>query len=230
MGLMEFYKPLIVMIVLQFTYAAVSILTRASLLEGMNPRVFVFYRQAIATVVIAPIAYFSRYLNFSKIVRKIATKFLCVFWSFILVLINEKNVKYYVLLWVTYKNIASIISLYYDESTISSSYDTCIPINPNWYILINIQNITLCSGFNLCFCITEAKRQDVVLDGKAFRWSSWQLWLGKPRFLTLFTFNFTYNMKWLPEVIRLTYIKQGNKRIFVSLNSLCLIIYIMLSS
>ncbi|KAD6794955.1 hypothetical protein E3N88_05851 [Mikania micrantha] len=60
MGLIEFYKPVIVMVVMQFTYAAVSILTRASLLEGMNPRVFVFYRQAIATLVIAPIAYFSR--------------------------------------------------------------------------------------------------------------------------------------------------------------------------
>ncbi|KAK9078861.1 hypothetical protein SSX86_002919 [Deinandra increscens subsp. villosa] len=60
MGLIEFYKPVIVMVVLQFTYAAVSILTRASLLEGINPRVFVFYRQAIATVIIAPIAYISR--------------------------------------------------------------------------------------------------------------------------------------------------------------------------
>ncbi|KAI3775332.1 hypothetical protein L1987_49904 [Smallanthus sonchifolius] len=56
----EYYKPLIVMIVMQFTYAANSILTRAALLEGMNPRVFVFYRQAIATLVVAPIAYFSR--------------------------------------------------------------------------------------------------------------------------------------------------------------------------
>ncbi|KAI3803116.1 hypothetical protein L1987_31265 [Smallanthus sonchifolius] len=60
MGQIEYYKPLIVMIVMQFTYAANSILTRAALLEGMNPRVFVFYRQAIATLVVAPIAYFSR--------------------------------------------------------------------------------------------------------------------------------------------------------------------------
>nr|XP_043626444.1 WAT1-related protein At4g30420-like isoform X2 [Erigeron canadensis] len=57
---LEYYKPLIVMLVLQFTYGAVSISTRASLLEGMNPRVFVVYRQAIATLVISPIAYFSR--------------------------------------------------------------------------------------------------------------------------------------------------------------------------
>lgn len=60
MGWLEFYKPLMVMVVLQFTYGAVSISTRASLLEGMNPRIFVVYRQAIAALVIAPIAYFSR--------------------------------------------------------------------------------------------------------------------------------------------------------------------------
>lgn len=62
MGWLEFYKPLMVMVVLQFTYGAVSISTRASLLEGMNPRIFVVYRQAIAALVIAPIAYFSRYI------------------------------------------------------------------------------------------------------------------------------------------------------------------------
>ncbi|KAJ9557824.1 hypothetical protein OSB04_012438, partial [Centaurea solstitialis] len=56
----EHNKPLMVMLVLQFTYGAVSISTRASLLEGMNPRVFVVYRQAIATLAIAPVSYFSR--------------------------------------------------------------------------------------------------------------------------------------------------------------------------
>ncbi|KVI00856.1 Drug/metabolite transporter [Cynara cardunculus var. scolymus] len=60
MGWFEHNKPLMAMLVLQFTYGAVSISTRASLLEGMNPRVFVVYRQAIATLAIAPISYFSR--------------------------------------------------------------------------------------------------------------------------------------------------------------------------
>lgn len=62
MGWVELYKPLLVMVVLQFTYGAVSVSTRASLLEGMNPRVFVVYRQAIATLVISPVAYFSTYI------------------------------------------------------------------------------------------------------------------------------------------------------------------------
>lgn len=63
-GLNE-YKPAIAMFLLQFTYAGVSLSTRTALLHGMSPRVFVFYRQAIATLVIAPLAYFSRYIFLS---------------------------------------------------------------------------------------------------------------------------------------------------------------------
>ncbi|XP_076908952.1 WAT1-related protein At4g30420-like [Bidens hawaiensis] len=60
MGHIGFYKPVIVMIVLQFASAALYIANRASLLEGINPKVFVFYRQAVATLVLAPAAYFTR--------------------------------------------------------------------------------------------------------------------------------------------------------------------------
>ena len=60
MGAFEVYKPAIAMVGLQFGYAAVSLSTRVALLQGMSPRVFVVYRQAIATLVISPIAYFSR--------------------------------------------------------------------------------------------------------------------------------------------------------------------------
>ncbi|MCL7032583.1 hypothetical protein MKW94_018843 [Papaver nudicaule] len=58
MGRWEEYKPEMAMIGLQFTYAAVALSTRTVLLQGMSPRVFVVYRQAIATIVLAPIAYF----------------------------------------------------------------------------------------------------------------------------------------------------------------------------
>ncbi|KAK9274552.1 hypothetical protein L1049_021801 [Liquidambar formosana] len=60
MGGFDDYKPAMAMFGLQFSYATVALSTRAALLQGMNPRVFVVYRQAIATLVIAPIAYFSR--------------------------------------------------------------------------------------------------------------------------------------------------------------------------
>lgn len=54
------YKPAMAMLVLQFCYAGVALSTRAALLQGMNPRVFVVYRQGIATLVITPMAYLSR--------------------------------------------------------------------------------------------------------------------------------------------------------------------------
>ncbi|XP_043711538.1 WAT1-related protein At4g30420-like [Telopea speciosissima] len=59
MGRLEDYKPVMAMVLLQFTYATLALFTRATLLQGMNPKVFVVYRQAIATLVIAPVAYFS---------------------------------------------------------------------------------------------------------------------------------------------------------------------------
>lgn len=60
---MDVYKPALGMIGLQFTYAGVALFTRAALLQGLSPRVFVVYRQGIATLVIVPIAYFSRRRN-----------------------------------------------------------------------------------------------------------------------------------------------------------------------
>ncbi|KAK3017362.1 hypothetical protein RJ639_006176 [Escallonia herrerae] len=60
MGGLGDYKPAMVMFGLQFTYAGVALSTRAALLQGMSRRVFVVYRQAIATLVIAPTAYLTR--------------------------------------------------------------------------------------------------------------------------------------------------------------------------
>ncbi|KAJ6857266.1 LOW QUALITY PROTEIN: WAT1-related protein [Populus alba x Populus x berolinensis] len=60
MDAFEDSKPALAMLGMQFSYAIVSLITRAALIQGMNPRVFVVYRQAIATVFIAPLAHFSR--------------------------------------------------------------------------------------------------------------------------------------------------------------------------
>ncbi|KDO62357.1 hypothetical protein CISIN_1g041218mg [Citrus sinensis] len=48
------------MLGLQCSYAGVAVFTGAALLQGMSPRGSVVYRQAMATLIIAPIAYFSR--------------------------------------------------------------------------------------------------------------------------------------------------------------------------
>ncbi|EEF34167.1 Auxin-induced protein 5NG4, putative [Ricinus communis] len=59
MGRFDDCKPVIAMVGLQFIYAGVSLFTRAALVQGMNTRVFVVYRQGIATLIMAPLAYLS---------------------------------------------------------------------------------------------------------------------------------------------------------------------------
>ncbi|KAL2340995.1 hypothetical protein Fmac_008935 [Flemingia macrophylla] len=52
------WKPFIVMIAIDFSFAAVNILLKKVLEEGMNHLVFITYRLSISTIFIAPIAYF----------------------------------------------------------------------------------------------------------------------------------------------------------------------------
>ncbi|XP_030535640.1 WAT1-related protein At4g30420-like [Rhodamnia argentea] len=60
MGGFDDYKPVVAMFGLQFTYAALALFARASLLQGLSPRVFVVYRQATATLFISPVAFLWR--------------------------------------------------------------------------------------------------------------------------------------------------------------------------
>ncbi|KAK8602015.1 hypothetical protein V6N12_051837 [Hibiscus sabdariffa] len=66
MGRRDDYLPALVMIGLQSVYAAVALFTRAALVNGLSPRVFVVYRQGIATLLIAPIAFVSRRKNSAR--------------------------------------------------------------------------------------------------------------------------------------------------------------------
>lgn len=65
MGGLDEHKPAMAMVGLQFSYACTSLFTRMVLVQGMSPRVFVVYRQAIATLVMTPIVYFSRWYSLS---------------------------------------------------------------------------------------------------------------------------------------------------------------------
>ncbi|XP_075658327.1 WAT1-related protein At4g30420-like [Castanea sativa] len=60
MGGFDEYKHAVAMVGLQFSYACSSLFTRIALVQGMSPRVFVAYRQAIAALVMTPIVCFSR--------------------------------------------------------------------------------------------------------------------------------------------------------------------------
>lgn len=56
---MEYYLPVLIMVLIQFIYSGLTLSTRIALVEGMSPRVFVVYRHAFATLIFGPIAYIS---------------------------------------------------------------------------------------------------------------------------------------------------------------------------
>ncbi|CAN6204513.1 unnamed protein product [Urochloa humidicola] len=55
----EVYKPCAAMVVVQCIFAAMTLWVKAAFAGGMSPMVFVVYRQAVATLVLAPIALIS---------------------------------------------------------------------------------------------------------------------------------------------------------------------------
>ncbi|OMO61054.1 Drug/metabolite transporter [Corchorus capsularis] len=60
MGGWEDNKPVMAMVGVQLCYAGATLFTKAAILQGLSPRVLVVYRQALATLAVAPIAYISR--------------------------------------------------------------------------------------------------------------------------------------------------------------------------
>ncbi|XP_050230414.1 WAT1-related protein At1g43650 [Mercurialis annua] len=52
------YKPYIAMLLTQLVYAGMALFSKAAISKGMNPFVFVVYRQAFAFVALAPLALF----------------------------------------------------------------------------------------------------------------------------------------------------------------------------
>uniref|UniRef100_A0A5B7BU17 WAT1-related protein n=1 Tax=Davidia involucrata TaxID=16924 RepID=A0A5B7BU17_DAVIN len=54
----ESYKPYIAMICAQCIFAGLALFSKAAMTKGMNAYVFVVYRQALATLVLAPFAFF----------------------------------------------------------------------------------------------------------------------------------------------------------------------------
>ncbi|XP_023880447.1 WAT1-related protein At1g43650 [Quercus suber] len=55
---MESHKPYIAMLFTQSVYAGMALFSKAAIAKGMNPYVFVVYRQAFASLALAPFAFF----------------------------------------------------------------------------------------------------------------------------------------------------------------------------
>lgn len=52
------YQPYLAMLFVQILYAGMALFSKASISNGMNPYIFVVYRQAFATLSLAPFAIF----------------------------------------------------------------------------------------------------------------------------------------------------------------------------
>ncbi|KAK4712900.1 hypothetical protein R3W88_018807 [Solanum pinnatisectum] len=108
----ETYKPTIVMIALQFMYAAITLCTRVTLVQGLSARVFVVYRQTIAFLLIAPIAFGPRRKKGNSI---------CLGWkNFWLIFLAA-------LIGVTINQNIYFSGLYYSSSSIASATGNLVP-------------------------------------------------------------------------------------------------------
>ncbi|KAA3453740.1 WAT1-related protein isoform X1 [Gossypium australe] len=73
--LMENHKPYIAMLFVQFIYAGMALFSKAAISKGMNPYVFVVYRQAFAAITLAPFAFFLERLTLSLNLYSVAIKY-----------------------------------------------------------------------------------------------------------------------------------------------------------
>ncbi|KAE8727834.1 WAT1-related protein [Hibiscus syriacus] len=73
--LVENHKPYLAMLFVQFIYAGMALFAKAAISKGMNPSVFVVYRQAFATITLAPFAFFFERLALSLNLYSVAIKY-----------------------------------------------------------------------------------------------------------------------------------------------------------
>ncbi|XP_057416507.1 WAT1-related protein At4g28040-like [Lotus japonicus] len=106
------HLPVIAMIGLQFYYAILAILTRAALLDGLSPPIFVVYRQGIATLALTPIFFSSK--------RRQSLKSSLRFRSYSLMFATS-------LIGVTANQNTYFQGLYYASSTAATAMSNLIP-------------------------------------------------------------------------------------------------------
>ncbi|RDX69213.1 WAT1-related protein [Mucuna pruriens] len=90
------WKPFIVMIAIDFSFAGVNILLKEVLEEGMNHLVFITYRLSIATIFVAPIGYFRERNDRPRLTFRI----LC--YLFISAIVGASVTQYFFLLGIQY--------------------------------------------------------------------------------------------------------------------------------
>ncbi|CAL5386446.1 unnamed protein product [Camellia sinensis] len=125
--LMDSNKPYIAMIFIQFVYAGMALFSKAAIAKGMNPFVFVVYRQAFATVVLAPLAFFIERKKSASLSYKLVWK---IFLVSLFGLTLSLNLYY--------------IAMNYTSATFAAATTNTIPvITVMMAILLRMESITI---------------------------------------------------------------------------------------
>lgn len=79
MGWSEEWKPIFAMLAVEVTFAAMNTMIKTAIDEGMNRLVLISLRQLVATLFMAPMAYFREwYRRYSTLFHTISTE---LYWS-----------------------------------------------------------------------------------------------------------------------------------------------------
>ncbi|XP_058745205.1 WAT1-related protein At4g30420-like [Vicia villosa] len=105
---MEYYLPIMVMVLLQFIYSGMTLGTRIALVDGMSPRVFVVYRHAFATIFLVPIVYLSSRRNSASYSLNLKS-FAWIFMNSLIGITLNQNL-YFEGLYLSSSSIASAMS------------------------------------------------------------------------------------------------------------------------
>ncbi|XP_054821795.1 WAT1-related protein At5g64700-like [Prosopis cineraria] len=116
---MEPNKPYLVVLIVQTIYAAMFLLSKAAFDHGMNNFIFVFYRQAAATIFLAPLAFFFERKNAPPL--PFATFCKIFFLSF---------------LGITMSLDIYGIALVYTSATLAAATTNCLPVITFFFALL----------------------------------------------------------------------------------------------
>ncbi|KAJ8531272.1 hypothetical protein K7X08_026706 [Anisodus acutangulus] len=105
------YQPYLAMLFIQILYAGMALFSKASISTGMNPYVFVVYRQAFATIALAPFAIF---LESSKTASLSFTLLVKIFFISLIGITLSLNLCY--------------VSISYISATFASASTNTIPV------------------------------------------------------------------------------------------------------
>ncbi|XP_061355422.1 WAT1-related protein At1g43650 [Gastrolobium bilobum] len=125
-AILEKNKTYVAMLFIQFIYAGLALLSKAAISKGMNPYVFVVYRQAFASLALSPFAFFD-----SKHAAPLSCNLLCKLFLVSLVGLTASSNLYYV-------------AINYTSATFAAASTNTVPaITFIMAVLIRVESISI---------------------------------------------------------------------------------------